>query len=323
MCSPLGNSPAQSFLPGKLHSFSYTGVNSMSSVTHGEIKPSKPICHKISNVTDSLSSADKNHPTQLNNFPSFRIASLGDEDHHRASPFSRSRVTCLASGQLSNGREIIPCSEASSSMKQNAHGEKQLKEIDTGKLNSLRHLTSQPKRSHYWDPFGRDVSFSSNKEDALQNESLVSSAKDQKSASWRKPVSLNQDGGSMSETKRLRNLKLELLKKSLPDDMIFKSITSVKSAKGNPEEHDDWFRSELCPRPSLGGVKRNFDGLDVNERCISKERETVQLGVSNGCDDVLENSVVESITVLEMHPDDIVDAMGNKSFWKARSTIIK
>jgi EARLY FLOWERING 3 protein len=40
-------------------------------------------------------------------------------------------------------------------------------------------------------------------------------------------------------------------------------------------------------------------------------------------DDAAETSMVDSVTALEITPDDVVGVIGEKQFWKARTAIVK
>jgi len=78
-------------------------------------------------------------------------------------------------------------------------------------------------------------------------------------------------------------------------------------------------RSELGSSASLGNSHRVPNDA---ENCI-KESEGKVLGNVDRVDDESDTSMVDSISGLDISPDDVVGVIGQKHFWKARKAIVK
>ncbi|VVB10607.1 unnamed protein product [Arabis nemorensis] len=79
------------------------------------------------------------------------------------------------------------------------------------------------------------------------------------------------------------------------------------------------------PRESnSGGANGSPDEIDNGgEYGRSGERNSQQQRIEEACDDVSENSMVDSILSEDVSPDDIVGIIGQKRFWRARKAINK
>ncbi|KAF5204135.1 Early flowering [Thalictrum thalictroides] len=76
----------------------------------------------------------------------------------------------------------------------------------------------------------------------------------------------------------------------------------------------------LCSRTPLHNDHRHLNGAgDGNQICTDRVRGSHQLVDADRKDNISENSMVDSISALEISPDDVVREIGQKHFWKARS----
>ncbi|PKA55692.1 Protein EARLY FLOWERING 3 [Apostasia shenzhenica] len=78
--------------------------------------------------------------------------------------------------------------------------------------------------------------------------------------------------------------------------------------------NSSWIRSQSCSRESL----EHIHGSNVNA-----ENWPGLLNNSDKSDEISETSMVDSISGLEISPDDVVGIIGPKQFWKARRAIVK
>lgn len=79
-------------------------------------------------------------------------------------------------------------------------------------------------------------------------------------------------------------------------------------------------RSESGSRASLGNSHR---GPGDAENCIEESEGKAKLGNVDRNDDGSDTSMVDSMSSLDISPDDVVGVIGQKHFWKARKAIVK
>ncbi|KAG1346381.1 protein HEADING DATE 3B [Cocos nucifera] len=79
-------------------------------------------------------------------------------------------------------------------------------------------------------------------------------------------------------------------------------------------------RNGSMNKPSLENSYRTSSTAD--EECCDKENGTLEMKDGEKKDEVSEASMVDSISGLEISPDDVVGVIGPKHFWKARRAIV-
>ncbi|KAK6914800.1 hypothetical protein RJ641_019917 [Dillenia turbinata] len=81
--------------------------------------------------------------------------------------------------------------------------------------------------------------------------------------------------------------------------------------------------SESCSQKQLKGDRRNSSEIQNNGGCHEiKESEPLR-GDLDKQDDVSETSMVDSAAGLGISPDDVVEVIGQKQFWRARRAIVR
>ncbi|KAI3830499.1 hypothetical protein MKW98_030662 [Papaver atlanticum] len=75
-------------------------------------------------------------------------------------------------------------------------------------------------------------------------------------------------------------------------------------------------RSKPCSRASLGNSHKN------SNKCVEDKMHSISQGRdADRNDDVSETSILDSVSSLDISPDDVVGVIGQKQFWKARKEI--
>ncbi|MCL7033866.1 hypothetical protein MKW94_030445 [Papaver nudicaule] len=85
---------------------------------------------------------------------------------------------------------------------------------------------------------------------------------------------------------------------------------------GVEEVNGSRIRSQTCSRASLGNNHKNS-----NKRSEDKMYSISQGRDADRNDDVSETSILDSVSSLDISPDDVVGVIGQKHFWKARKAI--
>ncbi|KAI3956857.1 hypothetical protein MKX01_000891 [Papaver californicum] len=89
-----------------------------------------------------------------------------------------------------------------------------------------------------------------------------------------------------------------------------------RSNRGVQEANGSVKRSEPCSRASLGNSHKNSNKCGEDKmHSISPRRD------ADRNDDVSETSILDSVSSLDISPDDVVGVIGQKHFWKARKEI--
>ncbi|XP_074286974.1 protein EARLY FLOWERING 3-like [Silene latifolia] len=97
------------------------------------------------------------------------------------------------------------------------------------------------------------------------------------------------------------------------------NILRVSSPSRNPlhiatRGQDDVLRQNDASLPWEDQENQRLDNIDANQYAV---KESVDRS-----DDVSETSMVDSASEFDITPDDVVDVIGRKHFWKARSAIV-
>ncbi|XP_042488829.1 protein HEADING DATE 3B-like isoform X2 [Macadamia integrifolia] len=97
------------------------------------------------------------------------------------------------------------------------------------------------------------------------------------------------------------------------------SVEFVGLEKGNISR----VRSGPCSRVSPGNCRRRPDHAEFGSECHEdNSNRSLQVREVDRNDDVSETSMLDSISGLDISPDDVVGVIGQKRFWKARREIV-
>ncbi|KAF2323514.1 hypothetical protein GH714_035863 [Hevea brasiliensis] len=110
---------------------------------------------------------------------------------------------------------------------------------------------------------------------------------------------------------------------AVQDKAVYKDNVLVEFAGVIDKENASKVRSETCSRLSLGVAIRSHNGIEngsINHE--EKQQASFEVGNAERHDDVSETSTVDSISALDINPDDVVRVIGEKQFWKARRAIV-
>ncbi|XP_058005026.1 ELF3-like protein 2 isoform X2 [Hevea brasiliensis] len=110
---------------------------------------------------------------------------------------------------------------------------------------------------------------------------------------------------------------------AVQDKAVYKDNVLVEFAGVIDKENASKVRSETCSRLSLGVAIRSHNGIEngsINHE--EKQQASFEVGNAERHDDVSETCTVDSISALDINPDDVVRVIGEKQFWKARRAIV-
>jgi EARLY FLOWERING 3 protein len=111
---------------------------------------------------------------------------------------------------------------------------------------------------------------------------------------------------------------------TMPDKTVIGDNILVEYRVVTGKENPSKVRSELYSRALLQDDNRNRCGLEKRSKYREdKQSGSLKAGDLERNDDAEETSMVDSVTALEITPDDVVGVIGEKQFWKARRAIVK
>ncbi|KAA8541716.1 hypothetical protein F0562_022868 [Nyssa sinensis] len=330
--SPFCNSPPFHNLPERLHSYSSSGVNLNTTLMNIERLPTN--CQTL-NVTGHLSTNAKCsvfQPCSL--FNNSSVKKLGDEDDFRVPTFTQSgRIPTSDNGQQDMDKEKFGTSSWNSSRQLQTDSEKQLKLAGTADLRSRQHLRNKAEEnsgvSHTSQGCAeKPASILSNGNKILADASIGPLTIDRISESAKqKHISLNQqkrsrlvdDLGGLHDFNEQLHQECRVLQKK----QALKDGVSVESERDIEKRNASTLEGVLYSRPSFGDNHGNPNRCD-NASEHHKDRECVssQVGDVDRNDDVSDPSMVDSILGLNISPDDVVEVIGLKHFWKTRRAIV-
>ncbi|XVE88765.1 hypothetical protein DITRI_Ditri19aG0095200 [Diplodiscus trichospermus] len=333
MFVPFCNSHESSILAEKFSSYSIPGIKT----TKGNRE------RKSMNTTDCLGldntppipAVSKSNPLQPLHFSDFKKFSLGNLGHEvdlrvPTSVLSGMDQNCSCSKQ-NEGQENFSNLNLSSSMQLQTSNEKQMKENDSVDPNSRRYVGNQAEESGrlFRSSQGlmeRCKPILSTRDKILADSSSDLSTKVKNSESLKRPhASHNQENKSSSvdifncEDDPNPWLHHEFV--ATQDKMIFRKNILVES--GRCLENASKLRNESCLRQSLGVENGSVNVLENRSKAHEEKKcEGMKVGVINRHNSVPGTSMVESITPLDVCPDDVVGIIGQKHFWKVRRAIV-
>ncbi|XP_059639329.1 protein EARLY FLOWERING 3-like [Cornus florida] len=335
--SPFCNSPVSPHLAERLHSYSSGGVNFNTTLTNLERQPEKPTNDQILSATGHFSTASKCSFLRQHGFLNSRNSSvkkLDDKDHLRV----------LASGQLgrtpncSNSwqnmdKEKLISSGTNSPKNLQISCEKQKKRTSTTDLNLRPHLRigteEKPEESQTSQPSGKNhASILLNGDKILVDASSSPRDRDRISEQAKGGLfffNLGKRNNLAADISRLNDSNSQLHQECevLQEKNVLIDDASAKPKKAIEKINASISEGLSCPRPSLGDNRQGPNRI----KNASEFHEDWQSGSSQAGDvdrniDVSDTSMVDSISSLDISPDDVVQVIGQKQFWKARRAIV-
>lgn len=332
MFTPVGNSASPSHLAEKLHSYSFSGVKLDTVMASHEQNSTKPTTYQSFNATGLSSSTLKCKSSQSYNFSNFKNFSskkLGDEDG-RVPTTGQGITPHCGNSQYRRGRGKPPCLSFSSSVKHQNVCDKNINgdgTIDLKSIGFLRKQTGEDSKvsPSNQDPVERAASITSSRNNLVDTSSIPSTKVKNSESLKRKLASSDRENRSSSvdNLNRLQGTNAESQQVYVPvkdrtaarDDMVVPKI-------GFSKEHASKLRSESCSRPSVRDDYRSHNVfVSGSEYCEDKRCGPVE--VVDRHDNVSDADMVETMSAVDISPDDVVGVMGEKLFWKARSSIVK
>ncbi|EEF46318.1 hypothetical protein RCOM_1486170 [Ricinus communis] len=333
--TPFCNSPAPSHSE-KSFSYSSDGIKRSNKMENQEWKSMNCTNGQSLKTTQSLLSNASNS-FQLHNFShlkNFSWKKIGYENDFRVSGSAQSgAVPHSNSSQHNKDRENQPCWNLSFSMHFQNVSEKQKKGpgiIDLKATESTRNQTEEQRK------------MSEACKDLRERYSPVPSFHDKTSADpscspsgkVKRPESLKRAHPSSYQDHRsssvdfLRSLKgskgqLDQEFVTVQDKAVHKEKSWEEYAIGNDKENAAKVTSKLCYRLPLRDDNRSCNVIENSRKNHEdKQNGSLQVGDVERHNDGSETSLVDSLSALEISPDDVVRIIGEKQFWKARRIIV-
>lgn len=334
--TPFCNSPASSHSE-KPFSHSFSGVQLSAKMASQERKSRNSTNDQCLKTTQPLSSSANSNSFQSHNFSNFKNFSLkkfGEEKDFRVPSCSKSgAVLQCNSSQHSKDRDNQPCWNLSFSMHFQNVSEKQTKgtdSIDLKARESMRNQTVENTKMSqaFQDPMARSALVPSiqDKTSAGASSSPSNKVKSTQSLKRAHPSSNQEHRSSSGDVlKGLHGTNARLNQNFVPmqDKTVHKDNFLVKSTGGIGKDIVSKVRHESCSRLSLGDDNRSHNEIENGSRNHKdKQHGSLQVGDVERRDDVSESSMVDSISALDLTPDDVVRVIGEKQFWKARRAIV-
>ncbi|KAJ6942354.1 early flowering 3 [Populus alba x Populus x berolinensis] len=333
--TPVSKSPTPLHLTEKLFYYSSGGVKSSALMTSQEEKFVEVTNDQSLNTSRPLSFSATCNSFQSHNvseFKNFSWKKLGDENDSRfhSSAQSGSNLYCNNS-QHSKDQENQHCLNLSFSVQFQNTTETQKKKTGTINVKEIDHMRIQIEDN------GKVFEACQN---SMEKFATVTSIKDKPSVSSpsgkiRSTKSLKRTYSSSNQEYRKNSVNVlkclpgtnEQLNQELatmPDKTVIGDNILVEYRVVTGRENPSKVRSELYSRALLQDDNRNRCGLEKRSKYHEdKQSGSLKAGDLERNDDAAETSMVDSVTALEITPDDVVGVIGEKQFWKARRAIVK
>lgn len=326
-------SPSPSHLAEKPHSSSFSGGKLDTVMASHEQNSLKPTCFHTLNAMGLSSSTSKCESFRPYNFSCYKKLSskkLGVEDDRVVASPPGITSHC-GNYQYCRDQEKFPPLSLSPSVKLQNACEKQTNGNGTIDLKWMGFERKQAGDNTKVSkgsiaPMERSASIMSSKDKDLVDTSSIplTRVKNSESLKRTRESSNREDRSSLvHHLNRLKDTNYQFHKASVAvQDRTAPKDDIVNSGMGIATENASKLRSKSCSRPSLGDECRCTSELVNNNDCCEgrKCRCTKVVGFHDNASDTY---LVESISNLNVSPDNVVGVIGEKLFWKARRAIIK
>lgn len=332
--APISSSCVPSHFREKHHSYSFSAVELNISMAIHDQNSSKPTNFPTSNAMGHLSSSTKCdllRPHDLSNSKDSFVKKLRGTDE--VSKSVNSEISPHFSKiQPSIGMENLPHLSSKTSIQFQSACEMEKKGSGTAELKSRQHVRSQiegnPKVSRLTENHTQMISSILSIRDKILADASSSPLKDNISESLkRKHTSSNEENRSSSVEgmRRLHDANKMLHQQCMAlQENIARRDGVLVEPKVIGKSNSFQVGVESCSKPSYGHDHKSSTGLENGSKC-GKDGEcgSIHGGDVSKNDDVSDTSMVDSISCLNLSPDDIVRVIGEKQFWKARREIVK
>ncbi|KAL5579385.1 hypothetical protein UlMin_011827 [Ulmus minor] len=276
---------------------------------------------KYMNMTDDQSSNATNanpdlfQTSNLSNFKKFSFKNPGNEDGDRVPRSPQGLLHCNGSRRSKEWKKLSDLS-LGSTLQSKGPCENQMKGASSTVPNSRQIVRSEISPSA-----------SQSTDDHVKRSAWVLFARDNNSkdvsSSPSTKVSLNEENGcSMDALKKVDGTNGQPRKEfmALHNTVNLRDNLLEEPARGMSREISSKARleSESRSNPLLRDDTRSPDQLENGNKAHAENNSGTLRGRP---DDVLETTMLDAISDSNIFPDDVVGAIGEKQFWKARRTI--
>ncbi|OMO70897.1 hypothetical protein CCACVL1_18584 [Corchorus capsularis] len=328
MFMPLGNSPESTILGEKFHSYS-TGIQLNIMKGNQERKSMKVTDYQSFDTTSPIPAISKSKPLQPLSFSSFKAYSLrkpGHDDELRVPTSAQSGIdqNHSCSKQQSHDRENLTKLDLSSSMQLQTANEKQVKESNSVDPKSRTYVGTQAEEDGRLSRGNQDLIERSNSFQSNRDASSGMLTKIKNSESLKRPhASSNQENKSSSAVllNSIDGPNARLHQECTQNKLIFRENILVEP--GRCRENASKVRNEPCLRQPLAVDNGSPTAIENRNKAQEEKKSmAIEVGGVGRHDNVPCALVVESISPLDISPDDVVGVMGEKQFWKVRRAIV-
>ncbi|XVF25078.1 hypothetical protein REPUB_Repub13aG0182800 [Reevesia pubescens] len=334
MFMPFGNSHESSILAEKFHSYSIPGSKLNTTKGNQERKSAKATDYNSLDTTPPIPDVSVSNPLQPLHFSSFKkfsLRKLGYNDDLRVPPSVLSGIdqNCHCSKQ-SEGGEIFSKLNLSTSMQLQTANENQMKENDSVDPKFRRYVRNQAAENVRLLRSSQDLMDRSNSILSTRDKILVDTSSDL-STKIKNSKSLKRSHASSNKEKNSSvdilnsedgpNARLHHEYVATQDKMIFRE--NVLGESGRCLENASKVSNESCLKQSLGVDNVSPNVLENRSKAQEEKKYgAMQVGSVDRHNDVPGASSMESISPLDMCPDDVLGIIGEKHFWKVRRAIV-
>ncbi|XP_022723951.1 protein HEADING DATE 3B-like [Durio zibethinus] len=327
MFVPFDNSHESSILAEKFHSYSIPGTKLKTKKGKQERKSMEATYSLSLDTTPAIPAVSESNSLQslhFSNFKKFSLRNLGYDVDLRVptSVLSGIDQNCNSSKQI-EGWENFSKLNLSSPIQLQTANKKQKKENDAVDPKSRIHVGNQAKENgrlfrSSQELVERSNSILSSRDKILADTSSDLSIKVKNSESLKRPRDASYNQENKSSSVDISNSKDG---PNAVSHMIFRENIMVES--GRCLENASKARNESCLRQSHGVENGSMNVLENRSKAHEEKKcGDLKVGGVNGHNNVPGASMVESISPLDICPDDVVGIIGQKHFWKLRSAIV-
>ncbi|XP_010244364.1 PREDICTED: protein HEADING DATE 3B [Nelumbo nucifera] len=331
--------------PPTPHSRSSDGANLNGTVAECDRKSTKNANYRISNATRNLlSTNDCNscHRPDFSNLKNYCGDKLEDEDDLRVPTYIHSGVASCSNKDLPNpnGERCTPLSPTHPSPSKLAPGNRPLKALAATGSSSMQPQSTCDKqqktstrdmksRVHVRNQNEENLKECVTSRDSAEKDAIHSSTGEKNAKFLNRAIaSENQilESSQADDFRRSNNnvsrayeeqRSILLPENCVSGDAVLVELVGVE--KGNISREKAVPFSRASPGNSDRSPKRAENDRDYHE---DMAHESLQVGDADKNDDASETSMVDSISGLDISPDDVVGVIGPKHFWKARRAIV-